>query len=233
MSLTIGDVQMHSPWNYTGTVLNTYGNDATVVGAIDGSGTFHTSGGLLSAPGSIEPRSYPGVIPPVVVNSGGAVTNGVPVYDPAGVLVIEGDLGLTSTSVYEAEIGGTTLGAEYDNITVDGTAMLDGELHVVLFDGFVPSPGDTFEVLTYGSHVGQFATLTGDVVFGPEGNDFFQPLYQGNRLLLYAPIGGDGNFDGVNDGLDYLAWARTTARRALASAAATTTATALTTASTI
>ncbi|MCA9101141.1 MAG: hypothetical protein KDA63_08330, partial [Planctomycetales bacterium] len=206
-SMTLENLSLESNWSTHSASVNTNGDDLTVTGAINGSGTFHTSGGLVSIPGAVMPRSFPGVVPPVTVNSVEPATNGVVPYDPAGVLVIEGDLELASTSAYEAEIGGTTLGAEHDNITVDGTAMLDGELHVVLFDGFVASPGDTFEVLTYGNHSGEFATLTGDVEFGPEGNDFFQPLYQANRLLLYAPIGGDGNFDGVNDGLDYLAWA--------------------------
>ncbi|MEZ6073243.1 MAG: PEP-CTERM sorting domain-containing protein [Pirellulales bacterium] len=187
--------------------MNTNGDDMTVTGAINGSGTFHTSGGLLSAPGSIAPRSIPGPSP-IVVNSEGVVTNAAPVYDPAGVIVVEGDLGLTSTSVYEAEIGGTTLGAEYDNITVDGTAMLDGELHVVLFGGFVPSPGDTFEVLTAAGGIsGMFA----NVVYPDLGFLLdWQLMYNANDVSLQvvsAGLAGDANNDGHIDGLDYLVWA--------------------------
>ncbi|MEZ6073229.1 MAG: PEP-CTERM sorting domain-containing protein [Pirellulales bacterium] len=205
-SPTLENLNVESYWNDSNSVVDTNGGDLTVTGAINGSGTFRLSGGAVSIPGMVMPRSIPGPSP-IVVNSDGPVTNDVVQYDPAGVIVVEGDMELTSTSAYEAEIGGTSLGAEYDNITIDGTATLGGELHVVLFDGFVPSPGDTFEVLTYGDHVGEFATLTGDAVFGSDGNDFFHPIYQDTRMLLYAPIGGDGNFDGVNNGLDYLIWA--------------------------
>ena len=124
----------------------------------------------------------------------------------AGVIHVAGDYEQTATGVYEAEIGGLIAGDEYDHIFVEGSATLDGELDIVLIDGFVPTPGDTFEVLTYADHLGEFSALTGDVVFGP-GGDFFHPLYQAGRLLLYVPIGGDANLDGTIDGLDYLVWA--------------------------
>ena len=123
-----------------------------------------------------------------------------------GTVHIAGDYEQMASGTYEAEIGGLLIGEEYDHLFVEGTATLDGELGHRLVDGFDPTPGDTFEVLTYGDHVGEFSTLTGDAVFGP-GGDFFHPVYQADRLLLYVPIEGDANLDGTNDGLDYLAWA--------------------------
>jgi hypothetical protein len=111
------------------------------------------------------------------------------------------------TGTYVVEIGGTTLGTEYDNLDAGGVAFLAGTLEVDLINNFVPSAGDTFEVLSYTFKNGQFDALIGEVDFGPGFLDFLHPLYVNGALLLYAPVSGDANLDGSVDGLDYLIWA--------------------------
>ena len=54
---------------------------------------------------------------------------------------------LMSQRLDRIEVGGTTAGAEYDQLAVGGTATLDGTIDVVLIDDFQPQPGDVFDVL--------------------------------------------------------------------------------------
>ena len=47
------------------------------------------------------------------------------------------------------EIGGTNSG-EFDQLLITGTANLNGDLNISLLDGYTPTLGDTFDILTFG-----------------------------------------------------------------------------------
>ena len=57
------------------------------------------------------------------------------------------------------ELGGTDAGVDHDILEVGGTAYLDGELDVVLLDGFEPSFGNIFDILDVGQLSGTFDSL--------------------------------------------------------------------------
>jgi len=79
-----------------------------------------------------------------------------------GVLTIDGAYTQTPSGDLMVEIGGPVAGDDYDTLTVTGTATLDGILWVVLVDGFVPSVGDTFDVVVGGSGLaGEFSSNVG------------------------------------------------------------------------
>jgi hypothetical protein len=82
---------------------------------------------------------------------------------------------------------------------------LDGTLRSELVSGFIPLAGDSFEVMTYGSRLGEYATVDGGTVD-------YSATYGANSLVLtvLAPIAalaidlaGDYNGDGAVDGADY------------------------------
>ncbi|MCH8840042.1 MAG: hypothetical protein IH831_05070 [Planctomycetes bacterium] len=62
-----------------------------------------------------------------------------------------------SANVLTIELGGVDRGMEYDALDVSGMAVVDGTFNVELIDGFVPSLGDMFEVITFGSRSGDFS----------------------------------------------------------------------------
>ncbi|MEZ6073897.1 MAG: multicopper oxidase domain-containing protein [Pirellulales bacterium] len=106
------------------------------------------------------------------------------------------------------ELGGTDNGnppaPEFDQLQVTGNAVLAGTLDVELVDGFEPAFGDTFDILTATSVAGRFdVTKLPDVAEGLGWNVDYQP----DRVTLVVWLPGDGNLDGVVDGLDYLLWA--------------------------
>ena len=69
-----------------------------------------------------------------------------------------------SDGMLQIELAGTDPGTGYDQINVSNLASLDGTLQVVLLDDFVPSAGDAFEIVTFGSVSGQFADGKGCAV---------------------------------------------------------------------
>jgi len=83
------------------------------------------------------------------------------------------------------EIGGSVQGLDYSYIGNGGAAVLDGKLSVTLANGFSPSVGDTFEILTFnaGSLSGVFDSAVGLYGFG-DGSLYFELLEGTDRIQL-------------------------------------------------
>jgi hypothetical protein len=111
-------------------------------------GTATLQGGTFSGKGTIDGN---------VSNTGGTVGPG----NSPGILTITGNYTQAASGKLSIEIGGTTLGSQYDRLVISGSATLDGTLNVSLINGFLPAAADSFRVLTYGSLTGQFATING------------------------------------------------------------------------
>jgi hypothetical protein len=99
------------------------------------------------------------------------------------------------------EIGGLIPGAEHDQINHSGAAGFSGELTVELLAGFEPGLGDSFTILTYASHTGEFDTfnlptlatgLEWQVNYGP--SDLTLEIVGGGDPLI-----GDCDLDGDVD----------------------------------
>ena len=104
--------------------------------------TFNFTGGKLCT------RSFPGNL----TNPAGTLAPGL----SPGIMTVSGDYTQGAAATLEIELGGTARGSQYDALDVSGTMTLDGELEVVLIDGFTPSAGDTFNILDWGSLNGAF-----------------------------------------------------------------------------
>jgi hypothetical protein len=63
---------------------------------------------------------------------------------------------------------------------VTGKATLGGTLNVTLVGGFVPAVGSAYQILTFGSRSGDFATENGLTM--PDGHHLV-PSYSGTGLL--------------------------------------------------
>jgi hypothetical protein len=118
-------------------------------GVLGASGTVNIQGGTLSGYGTINAS----VINAGVLSVGAAAATGT--------LSINGNYTQTSGGTLNIRLGGTTAGSQYDQLIVTGVATLDGTLNVSLINGFVPAPGNSFKVLTFGSRTGNFATMNG------------------------------------------------------------------------
>ena len=93
-------------------------------------------GGTLEGLGNVEASL-------VHVLDGGSLTPG----NSPGQLSIAGDLIIEEGGILEIEIAGPTPGIDYDVLNVSGDATIDGTIKVIFIDGYVPAPGQTFNVL--------------------------------------------------------------------------------------
>jgi hypothetical protein len=73
---------------------------------------------------------------------------------------VTGDYSQAATGKLLVVLGGTGGGANYDQLAIAGSAALAGTLEVNAATGFTPQFGKTFNIVTYGSRNGEFATLT-------------------------------------------------------------------------
>jgi len=102
---------------------------------IEGAGTLSGSGSIT---GNVENGG--------TINVGGA--------GAVGTLSITGNF--TQGGTVNVELASST---SYDQLQVSGLASLAGTLNVSFLSGYMPSPGDSFSVLTYGSRTGAFGTV--------------------------------------------------------------------------
>src|SRR5262249_13411826 len=75
-----------------------------------------------------------------------------------GILSVTGPLAQTSSSIINIEIGGPTVGADYDQLKVSGAFTRNGTLNVSLINGYVPAVNDTFAIATFASTAGGFTS---------------------------------------------------------------------------
>ncbi|MEX2093689.1 MAG: PEP-CTERM sorting domain-containing protein [Pirellulales bacterium] len=155
----------------------------TVVGTVD----FN---GLVSGPGDF--------FGPGTANFNGGMAPG----SSPGEVHFEGNLALADTNTLFIEIAGTTPGSLYDRLVVAGSAALDGILDVSL-DGFSPSVGQQFTILTASSIVDN-----GLVLGGTAANSFNLLVGSTNLILQAITAGqpGDYNQNGIVDAADYTVW---------------------------
>ncbi len=128
--------------------------------------TFMLAGGTLTGSGSATGN---------VVN-GGTIAPG---NAGAGTIAITGNYTQTSGGALNLELGGTTPGAQFDVLTVSGSATLNGTLSLALINGFAPAPANVFQVLSCNSLSGTFSTLS-------DGGSGLIPLYAANSVTLAA-----------------------------------------------
>ncbi len=106
-----------------------------------------------------------------------------------GILDILGDFTQTSAGKLVLEIAGPT---EFDSLRIHGRAILAGELEIVLRDGYVPGPSDTFLLYEALESVGEFDRVTvsgGSLLleFSPTGL-VVQGVPEPSALLMFVPI---------------------------------------------
>ncbi|MBI5711715.1 MAG: hypothetical protein HZC42_15640, partial [Candidatus Eisenbacteria bacterium] len=135
-----------------GTMLNAVG------GVLQGAGTLNVAATSFTNAGNINPGTSPGI------------------------LSITGDLVQDSTAVLNIEIGGDTAGSGYDRLVVSGFAPLDNmTLNISLANGFMPSAGQIFQILTRGSGASHFRSVNG-LALG--GGLSFEPIITSTGVSL-------------------------------------------------
>jgi uncharacterized repeat protein (TIGR01451 family) len=132
-------------------------------GTIDFDGGFTQSAGITKLNGGNMGGSL------VTLNAGFLLGNGIIAADVTngatiapgtspGAITISGNYTQTASGILDIELGGTTPISQYDQFLVTGSATLDGTLNATLFGGYLPNGGETYDVFTFASRSGDFAT---------------------------------------------------------------------------
>jgi hypothetical protein len=132
-------------------------NTTVFFGDVSGAGPF-TGTGAVRFEGAFSPGNSPAII-----NMGGNVEFG-------------------PSAAFEIEIGGLTPGTQHDRINIAGQATLNGALELSLINGFVPSPGDSFTIMTFGSRSGTFSQIVQPTMAQ------FNAIYSATDLVLVAVL---------------------------------------------
>ena len=136
---------------------------------------------------SVFPGGPGGFFGPGTANFNGGLAPGA---SPAEVS-FEGNLTLADTNTLFIEIGGITPGSQYDRLTIAGNASLDGTLDVSLINGFTPSGGQQFTILTASSIVNN------GFVLGGSAASSFNLLVNSTSVILQAIAAGlAGDYNG-------------------------------------
>jgi VCBS repeat-containing protein len=158
---------------------------ATVLngGNLTSTQTLNIQGGILAGVGTVSGN---------VNNAGGQVNPG----GSPGIFNITGNYTQGGSGALNIEIGGLTVGSQFDRLQISGAATLNGTLNISLINSFVPSEGDSFQVLTFGSRSGDFATYNGLDI---DGRLRFEPSFTANSLVLNVALAPNSPPDAVND----------------------------------
>jgi RHS repeat-associated protein len=96
------------------------------------------------------------------------INNGDLIAGPAGALATTGDALFQGAAPFTTtiEIGGSPATGLYGHVDAGPAATLGGVFQLKFVDGFGLSAGDSYEVIAYGSHTGQFSAVAG-LFIGP------------------------------------------------------------------
>ncbi len=133
-----------------GAYVQTSGSTTLSGGVLAAGAPVAILGGTLTGSGSINANvSNAGVVSPGTGTTPGRIT-------------INGSYTQTAAGSFNVKVGGrNTPGTDYDQLAVGGAADLGGTVNVTEVNGFTPQSGDQYQVLTYASEGGDFATRTG------------------------------------------------------------------------
>jgi phage baseplate assembly protein gpV len=156
------------------------------VGTFNNSGTFTkstvtgtttiSSGIALNNTGTVEVLTGTLTISSNTTNSAGILKAGA-----AGTLSITGTYTQTAGGSLNIDIGGTTAGTTFGRVTITGSVTLAGTLNLARVNNFVANLGDVFQIMTFASRVGQFATVNG---LDAGNGHSFSPNYNNTNVTL-------------------------------------------------
>ena len=213
--LRTGGITNNGGIGFTAGTMDVYGKIINNVGgqiACSGGGTttFYDDVTIASGASSVKATAVGSTVSKVVFfgsYNGGIVGGGTAFIEgdlrpgnSPGVVSFGGNLVLDGGSQLFIDIGGATAGngaGHYDQVNVAGSVSISGGLTLSPFGGFVPTSGDKFVIMTYGSETGAFSPVSGTT---PAPGLTYVPVYLPNSLVIMTITAGEKTWGVDSDG---------------------------------
>ena len=147
-------------------------------GTLDPTGDANVNGGVLTGSGTVAAN---------VINAG-TINPG----NPGGTLNIAGDFSQSGSGTLNLEMAAAPSfvpQAGFDQLSITGAASFGGTLNVDSIGGFVPNPGDEFQVISFASRTGEFGTENLNLG-GSVASTVFEPTRVLVRIAAAPPAAG-------------------------------------------
>ncbi|HUO29407.1 MAG TPA: hypothetical protein VMU80_09330 [Bryobacteraceae bacterium] len=161
-----------SSFNFTQTAGSTIVNGTLTSTSL---GTLDVNGGTLSGAGTLGYN----VVDAGTLDPGASATK-------TGRLTVSDSYTQSATGALNIAIGGTAAGSTYDQLKVTQSATLGGTLNVTLANGFTPSVGQTFTIVTASAVSDTFSAVNGLAI---NSSEHFAISYSGNNVVLTVVSG--------------------------------------------
>ncbi len=170
-------------------------------------GTFQWTSGTL----------HVGVFRKSLTNQGGTLAPG----NSIGNTVIDGNYTQQAGAKLAIDLGGTTANTQYDVVSSEGVANLNGLLQLTLINAFMPTSGQQFTIFnTVGGITGAFSNVANGqrLITSDGGGSFivnygvgsaFDPMSIVLSSFIAVGLPGDYNHNNVVDAADYVLWRNT------------------------
>ena len=161
-----------SSFNFTQTAGSTVVNGTLTSSSL---GTLNLDGGTLSGGGTLGYN----VVDAGTLDPGASASK-------TGRLTVADAYTQSAAGSLNISIGGTTAGTTYDQLKVTQGATLGGTLNVTLANGFTPSVGQNFVIVSAASVSDTFATVNGLAI---NSSEHFAVSYSGGNVVLTVVSG--------------------------------------------
>jgi T5SS/PEP-CTERM-associated repeat protein len=170
-------------------------------------GTFQWSSGTL----------HVGVFRKSLTNQAGTLAPGTSI----GSTIIDGNYTQQAGAKLAIDIGGTAANTQYDVVSSEGVANLNGLLQLTLINAFMPTSGQQFTIFnTVGGITGAFSNVAngqrlttsdggGSFIVNYGVGSAFAPTSIVLSSFLAVGLPGDYNHNNVVDSADYVLWRNT------------------------
>ncbi len=127
-----------------------------------------------------------GVLGGATLNLNSALTNNGTLHVGAGsIITVSGAFTQAAAGTLTLDVGGPPASNQYGRLNATGAATLNGTLAISLTNGFAPSAAQTWTVMNYASHSGDFYAINGLEV---NSTRFFEEVTNPTNVVLNSLV---------------------------------------------
>jgi RHS repeat-associated protein len=117
--------------------------------------------------------------------TGALTNNGTIRVGPLSTVTVAGAFTETASATFVSEIGDQPASGKFGQLNATGAATLNGKVEVDLVNGFGPTAGGNFQIMSYSSESGNFTFVSPTT---PKQGDMFAPVVNATNLVAQSIV---------------------------------------------